>query len=586
MPEQISEELKQWQERIDLGVTYKKRYGNSDDWETYRRYYRGYFPGYSSSTSKVLPYNITYAMARTLIPNIYFRNPYINITPRYKMGSPIPLDIHAKVVESVDNWLMQEMSVKKEMKTALLDCFFTNRGIWKIGYDSMYGFAPKLVEEELGIGDTTLTQYSKRKGEAIEYNINVKPGMPWVLRIDPDDIIVPFGARTLDECPWICHRVIRPLEDIKADAKYTNTRDLTGTHLEQIYKDSKKMDFYKHMTSISNWVEIFEVRDRKRKEIFAFVYGYGYIREPEEDILQIEGLPYVDITFNEDTQLYWGPSDCAIMEPQQLEVNEARTQAMLHRRVALLKFLVDENVITQDEIDKMISENVAPVIRIKGSPGPSVTQLQPHIPADLVQWVEVIRSDVRELIGMSRQAAGEIPAGRRTAREVDIATIAKEIRLDERRDMLADALVDIVRKVNQIIFKRWDTRHIVQVVGYDAARYWIEYTGEAITGEYNVRVDVESMTPTTKALKKREIVELIGALSKYPRANIDYLMRMLLREFDYIDALQLLPEAPEAPMGQPMPVEQFVDQQQGLLQSPAHLAARTRRAQQMVGAMM
>jgi len=584
MPEQISDKLKQWQDAIDLGVLYKKRYGNSDDWETYRRYYRGNFPGYSTA-GKVLPYNLTYAMARTLIPNIYFRNPYINITPRHKMGSPIRLDIHAKIVESIDNWLMQEMSMKKEMKTALLDCFFTNRGIWKIGYDSMYGFAAEHTMDEIGMEDTTPTQYS-RKGEAVEYNINVKPGMPWVLRIDPDDIIVPFGTRTLDECPWICHRVMRPLEDVKADTKYKNTRDLSGTHLEQIYKDSKRADFYRQMTSICDWVEIFEVRDRKRKEIFAFVYGYGYIREPEEDILQIEGLPYVDIAFNEDCQFYWGASDCAIIEPQQLEVNEARTQAMLHRRVALVKMLVDTGVIDDAEIQKMISENVMPVVKVKGNPNAAVALLQPHIPADLSIWVEQIRSDVRELIGMSRQALGEIPAGRRTAREVDIATLAKEIRLDERRDMLADALTEIVRKVNQIIFERWDDRHVVQVVGYDAARYWVEYTKEAITGEYNVRVDVESMTPTTKAMKKREIVELIGALSRYPRANIDYLMRMLLREFDYIDVMTLLPEAPEAPIGQPMLAEQFVRQQQGLLASPEILGARTRRTQQLVGAGM
>jgi hypothetical protein len=198
-----------------------------------------------------------------------------------------------------------------------------------------------------------------------------------------------------------------------------------------------------------------------------------------------------------------------------------------------------------------------------------------------VAWVEQIRADVREILGFSRQAMGEMPAGRRTAREVDISTMAKEIRVDERRDMIADALTDIIRKVNQVIFDRWDSKHIVQVVGMDGAKYWVEYTRDAIVGEYNIRVDVESMTPTTKALKKKELVELIGALAKYPRANIDYLMRMLLREFDYLDALAILPEAPETQQGA-MPAQQYIGQQQNMLKSPAMLQARVRRTQNAV----
>ena len=576
-------DIEQWKDAIDLGYQYKKKYGECDRWETYKKYYRGIFPGYTTSTTGILPYNLTYAMARTLIPNIYFRNPYVNITPRPKFGARIPLDMHAKILEGVDNWLCQEMSLKKEMKTALLDGFFTNKCIWKIGYDSQYGFTPTDTADNIGIKDATLTQFSK-KGELTEYNINVKPGMPWVLRVDPDDIIVPFGTRVLDDCAWIAQRVIRPLSDVKGDPKYKHTKDLEGTHLEMIYKDSKRVDFYKEMTKLCDWVEIWEIRDRKRKEICAFVPGYDeWIREPEEDVLQIEGLPYVDMNMNEDPQYFWGVSDVAIMEPQQLKCNEARTQAMLHRRAALLKFLVDKNIIDQEEIDKMCSENVAPVVRLKGPPGASIVQLQPHIPADLIGWVEQIRSDVREMIGFSRQSSGELPAGRRTAREVDVATMAKEIRLDERRDMMADCFVDIIRKVNQVIFDKWDTSHIVQVVGYDGAKYWIEYTRDAIMGEYNVRVDVESMTPVTKALKRKEIVELVGALSKYPRANIDYLMKVLVREFDYLDALAILPEAPETAGGQPMPASQFVQQQQAMASNPQVLQARVRQTQKAMG---
>jgi hypothetical protein len=436
------------------------------------------------------------------------------------------------------------------------------------------------LAEDLGI---PLSHLSKDKKERVEYNVNVKPGMPWAARIIPDVFIVPFGVRTLDDCPWVDHVVLRSLEDVKADRKYTNTKELEGTHLEMLHKDPTKANFYKELSSYADIVEIHEIRDFKRKEIKCFVPGYDkWIRPPTEDVLQIEGLPFVDFTFNEDGEYYWGPSDVQIIEPQQLEINEAKTQAMLHRRVALLKFLVEKGMIEDEEILKMISEEVGPVVKVKGDPNKVVALLQPHIPADLVQWVEVIRSEVRELLGQGKQQLGEAPPGRRTAEEMRNVQMASDTRMDERRDIVADALVSMMRKINQIIFEKWTGEKVVQVVGVDAARYWVAYKGAENRAEYNLRVDVESMTPKTKMMKKREIVELIQALSKNPRANIDYLMQMLLREYEWVDAMKVLPQAQET-MGQPMQQQQFVQQQQGLMNNPKQLQERAGANAEMIG---
>ena len=74
-------------------------------------------------------------------------------------------------------------------------------------------------------------------------------------------------------------------------------------------------------------------------------------------------------------------------------------------------------------------------------------------------------------------------------------------------------------------------------------------------------------------VKKRELLELIQAVGKNPRANIDYLMRMLLREYEWVDAMQVFPEAQET-MAQPMAQQQFMQQQQAMLQNPAQLKQR------------
>jgi len=316
-------------------------------------------------------------MKAALVPTVYFRNPYVTISPRFKPG----FHINAKIMESIDNWLIQEMDVKAAMKTAVIDCYYTNRGILKLGYDSFYnGPATKSLLGRMGdVLNTDIGAFGKKKGERVEYDVNVKQGMPWVNRIMPDYIIVPFGTRRLENCPWVDHVVIRRLTDVKNDKMYVNTKNLSGTHMEMMYKGSQFSNFYTELTKEEDYVEIHEIRDYRRGEIKAFVPGHeGWIRKPEKDVLQIEGLPYVDFTFNEDTEYYWGPSDVQLLEPQQLEINETKTQAMKHRRIALLKFIVEDKGIEDTEIDKMLSENVGPVVKVKGEPGRIVSPPTSH----------------------------------------------------------------------------------------------------------------------------------------------------------------------------------------------------------------
>ena len=573
-------DIERWWNLIDQGIRFKENFGSSKRWSTYRQYGRGHFPGFTGATSGILPYNLIHSMKRGMVPNIYFRNPYINVTPNNQPS----LNIQAKIVESIDNRLIADLNMKGTFKTMVQDAYYTNRGIAKLGYDGIWSSRKMSKDEEvaekLGI---PLSQMDSRGKERVEYNVNVKPGMPWLDRVMPEHIIVPYGVRTLDDCPWIDHVVYRPLEDVKADPKYKNLSGLEGTHLEYLPRQIGKSQFYADLTSVLDVVEIHEVRDFKRREIFAFVPGYEhFIRPPSEDVLQVDGLPFIDFTFNEDGEYYWGPSDVQIIEPQQLEINEARTQAMYHRRLSLIRFLYEEGTIEPAELDKLLSDVVGMAVKVKGDPNKALAIMQAHIPPDLTQWSEVIRSDVRELLGSGKQQLGEAPPGRRTAEEMRQVQAAHDLRMDERRDIVADALVRGVRKINRVVFERWDDEKVAEVVGVDGAKYWVAYKGVDNKADYNLKVDVESMTPRTKAVKKREIIELIQALGKNPRANVDYLMKLLLREYEWVDAIQVLPSAEET-QSQPMGQQQFVQQQQSLMQNPSQLQERAKGNADMVG---
>lgn len=575
-----------WLKRIDHAILYKEQFGSCKRWADFRDYYRGIFAKFTpSALDKVLPYNITYMFARTIIPNVYFRNPYVMISPRPRWGvageagTQVGMDrqIQAKVKEAVANWLVQELNLKATMKTAALDCYLVGRGIIKVGFDSEYGMLPGM--EEMEADETTQTAGDVQ----LEYKVNVKPGMPWALRQDPDMILVPYGVRVQDECEWIDHIILRDLEAAKMDRKYDIESTMEGSHIDKVLQLSGKKKLVSELGE-AKWLEIHEIRDAARKQVLAMVTSSRdeeglsieakYIMKPGDDVLQIEGLPYVSFTFNEDPEYYWAASDAQMLEPQQLEINETAMQAMYHRRISILKGIYQQGAFDQAEIEKLRSEEVLPFVESKIAPEQAVKLLQPHIPPDLPMWIEGIRSSAREIMGIGRPQAGVSErSSRRTAREAMLVQQGHDVRMGEKRDAIADALALVVRKVMQIAVKFWTTSQVTQVVGYDGARYWVRYEPKELAAEVDVKVDVESMSPQTKASRRQDLVQIIQALSKHPTANIDYLMRMLLREFDWVDAMKVLPEAQET-MGQPMGMQQFGQQQQELLANPAQLQKR------------
>ena len=565
----------QWGDLITQAELYQQKAGNSKAWGEYRDFYRGDFPEWVTGMAS-LPLNITFAQARSAIPKVYFRNPYINVSPRVigtQANDPIA-DIRARMVEGVDNMLVQEMGLKRTMKSGALSCFLCGKAVWKVGFDSQYGYNPSDSFIEFGATqgeeEEDVSQRNK-KGDRIEYDSRVKSNMPWVRLIDLDQFLVPYGSKEMEDMAWADHIIVRPTQDLADDTKYTGVKGMSGTHLDRLLRNSNKGALLTEMERHLDLTEIHEIRDRKRERLIAIVTKDGnQVVRDVHDPFQIEGLPFVAMHWNEDPEYFWCPSDAKIIEPQQLEINEVNTQAMLHRKIALLKILYDNNILDLDDINNLESSEVGIAVGIDGPVDESkIRILQPHIPPDLVIWKNQVLSDVRLLLGQAKQEQGEEGSVRKSSFESQAIHAGSEIRMDEKRDAMADALGEIMRKVNQMIFKFWSVDRVAQVVGIDGARYWVNYNKESIRGEYNLKVDVESMTPHTKALKRKELIQLIQALAQNPRANIDYLLRQLMREFDWLDVMKVLPE------GNPnvMSANEFTGQQQGMMNNPAKLKA-------------
>ena len=543
--------VSQWQDRIKAGQDYRKRFSTFDKWSGYRKMYRGQWD------EGIVPVNRIFSYGRTLIPRVYFRSPRVSITATHPS-----LVWHAKVVEALDNMLIRETLLKQTLKKSSLDSYLCGTGPIKIGYDSEYGYLPEQAVLDDG---STATQVGTKDAEKIEYKLGIKPGMPWALRVMPEDIIVPWGSCDLDSLPWIAHYILRPLEDVQQDQKYDKekTKDLTGTRSPD--KGGREKPQFRPRDQKDKdvtFAELWEVRDLKTKQILVFCEDK--LLMAANDVLQIEGLPYEFIQFNDDPEYFWAIPDVSILEPQQNELNEVRTQASKHRRIALLKFLYLRGAIKPEELEKFFSATVGPGIAVDGeSLAGAITTLQPHIPPELWREAQMILQDMREELGFGANQLGEYKGGTPpTAGESGIVEQAFDVRVDERKDIVGDVLVKIIRKWNQYLFSFWTEERVIQIVSPQGSPFWIKYTGDQLKGEYFLSVDPESGMPLNRALKYAMAKDLFGQLNGDQLIDQILLRKLLLQHYESVEPLaaQLIMSGPEvnpqeaAAIRQPNPV--------------------------------
>jgi hypothetical protein len=195
-------------------------------------------------------------------------------------------------------------------------------------------------------------------------------------------------------------------------------------------------------------------------------------------------------------------------------MNEIRTQLMKHRRVDLLKLLYKKGAISPDALSRLFNEDVQAGVEVDsdGSLNDAVKQLTPGmggIIQDLIGQGEMVRGDVRESVGFSRSASGEYMGKTHiSAKETDVVQWANQIRIDERRDIVADILTNIVRKFNQVVFEKWNAQMVRSIVGPDGAKWWLKFSGAEIKGEYNIKVDPLDAVPVNPETRKKEALDM------------------------------------------------------------------------------
>lgn len=534
-----------WLQQLSAGEQWRKIQTFETRWNDWRSMYRGDWK------PNVMPINLFFSMMNSFVPKVYFRNPTVSISPGVPGRDAM---LFARVLQRLDNKMLNQMRVKDHMKRMVRDSFMFGTGIGKLGFGGIFspGIKPSMASKEK-------TAYGQ-----------LETDVPWFRRLQPDMFVVPEYTTFIDEnTRWVAYKHRRMLSDVKADEMFDpRTRKLVTSTVN--VESSLTL-----RTSIP-MVDLYEVQDTKTGMTFIMAPGGSsgadgqllYIGPDEmQSIRHTSAFPLI---FNEVDNSFWGVPDSKILEPYQLEINETRTQIAMHRRTSVVKILAKIRGISEEQATKIVSEEVAPIVWTDEAPDQVVKLITGNsIPPELSNHIQTIHQDVREVMGMSRNQMGEFNSrsGDTTATEAQIVSQAMEIRIDERRDICADLLTGITAALHEMMFMSMPDEMVVDMTGPGGGLVWVTLKGDLVKkGRYSINIDPDSGMPLTQDLRQQRAMQSYQFLAMNPFLDPVKVSQYLLSEmvgnqfddmmrpydpFTMMMAQQEMQNSPTASMGMP-----------------------------------
>lgn len=503
--------IEDWRDEIARGLDERKEHGAEAYWAEIEALFYGQHESSASAGPNLILATGDALMSALTVPE-----------PVYSVKALTPDDLEkAKVVQSILNGLLVDLNIRQEVEHMVLSAFLYGVGIGKVGFDSQYGFAPdRDIGGDLQPMNMTLTQFDRR-GRMIEFG-GAMPGEPWFQSVLPHDFVVPYGTHRLSQARWAAHRVVRHIEEVKADAKYEHTRDLQPTMTLEDYRASYlrpaalQIRHTGRTTSSSQrksrceYVELWEIHDRQTGKVIVFAEGHNKFLRKDIDPLQIDGqLPFVDLAFMPRARSFWTTPDALYLLPHQAELTDIHIQADKTRRTSVPKVIASSDAFEDDQLEKMTRADVNPIIFVRS--GVPIDQAVKPFPQpnnySLYNDAEFVRRASREMVGLSANQFGEFDRStRRSATEANIVAASANQRLDRKQYAIRDTYIQIGQKLQQVVFSYWDDVRVTPYIGQDGAMQWARYQGTALRGRYRCKVSFHSEQTPAPAQQKEVAV--------------------------------------------------------------------------------
>lgn len=550
MPKLKPDDIRKWQNRINLSLAWRKSY--EEVWDRIIDYLKNKYYTDTSSEDRICV-NMVHPHVRVVIPAIYSRNPDIMVKAKKfdQESTPELVVKRAEVLQRILQYYLRELDIKTEIKLCLLDAILTGHAWIKTGYETEFENGEEVSEESETVVSKVLRSLGMKEEEEEEkeedsfyyHNEKISSEKPWALRVSPYDMICPALSRRPEELYWIAERIILPYQQVLDNDDY-DTKDLKpSANANQLLEELRGSKYKKlGYADEEEFSILYEIWDGITKQVITISDNSDKpleVKDSEYTFLNSKYHPYVMLRFNEITDEFYPASDIEPAEPQLEELNKTRTQQITHKKRYNRRYISRPGAFDpqakadlRSGEDGIIVEHSNTLLDV-----PLESIIQPvtdaPLPAEVYAVEMRIKDDIFTILGTSDYAS-QATGGARTATEASIIATQSRFRVEERIDVVGQFVKRIITNLAQISQKFMSPAQVQQIIGKDAI-YWMQLKSRAeVQGEFMYDIVYASSAPINREVENEQFMKFFALARNDPYYDQVKLRLELARRFPNI----------------------------------------------------
>ena len=544
--------------------TSTRKWMKGDHWKSFR--------GKSKETARIT-INLMHAHARSLLPTLFFQDPYIECYP----NDAIHQEESAVIWEGLLNHLNERNGYKRITKEVVFDSIVYPEG-WK-----KWVVIKEADSEEIESGEEDVANFDGVSGGFSEENQagpleNTSLGSIVGTRLSPEQVITDSSDRDPSKSRFIAIKYKRLLSEVKADPRYKipanalsaikqpvqglNPSSPGGLHarVNQLGKEEPTpitADIDPEVTVYEVWIyQLVKLKLYRQVVVLLKEWQQAPIRQPEpwESFVgkYVKTYPITRWVLNPipDSKPM---SELASFKSMQDAINwlSSRLVSMVENQKQFYNFFSTNAKNPERARLQLDSGNIREFLEAN-EPGQPVIEAQQAnpVPRDVYQLLQIMMGFVQQVTGFGMNRRGE--AGIRTAKEAAIVEQGVQIKTDEKVDIVSDCIRADMEILARIVRHVAPSTFVFYLRGESGPVKWQKFTARDADWAPDIRIRPKSFAPMVDQERQQALMGALQAGSQLfqiygPKIRLDVLYRRLLEQMN-------IPN-PSAIMGDTIPDE-------------------------------
>lgn len=447
---------------------------------------------------------------QVMVPNLYFQNPRVSITPLIE-AALVPqseIDLTTGQLVKLPPKMVDGQAAASLAENVIYDYYKhlkAKQTIQMVTYDAVV----------TGLGWSKMVWHTELSGAEKDDITVIKDDVTWE-RLNPLNVFVDPEATSpdLSDAKYIILKYFKPTEVIKKNPLYKGVEKLKGTKQLMFSGDDKNAsnaDMYKAIDGDKPDVDrnvLYEVYDRINRKIKVYVDG---MKRPIRYDDWNDEFPVKALMFNRDAESFYPIADFTAYEAQVLLKTKLRRKMVdLFNKLNRI-YAVNSNIVDKEKVQAMLDSNTGGVIPVPITGSQSIRDILVNLNDftmndSYLALQNVADTDIERLSGINDAMRGLITSAKRTATEMLNISGSANLRIEMKKDVVANYVEDCTLRMLTLLQQNVDEKRVQKVI-HEEQTQWLPWNKDDIAGRFAISIDVGDMTKQNPEMKAKQALE-------------------------------------------------------------------------------